>query len=93
MSEWTIIPHREVKKKDIPLLEKAGLRTDFDEIVAILKKNPYEKVRSMELLQPRAKKIYYMRINIQHRVVYTIDKKERVVKLWSAWSHYERRFQ
>jgi hypothetical protein len=40
MSDWLVLPHREVKKSDIPLLEKAGLKQDFDEIIVQLKKNP-----------------------------------------------------
>jgi len=84
--EWIILPHREVKKNDIPLLEQLGLKSDFDEIVDILKKNPYQQVRNMEVLQPRQKKIYSMRINLQHRVVYTVDKENKIVKIWSAWT-------
>lgn len=91
MSDWTVLPHKAVKKEDIPKLEAAGLKTDFDEIVALLKENPYSRQRRMEKLNPKNKEIYSMRINIQHRVVYTIDKPNKVVKIWSAWSHYEQR--
>ena len=89
--EWTVIPHRDVKKADFQKLEKAGLKNDFDEIVEILKKNPYSRERNMELMKPKNKQIYSMRINIQHRVVYTIHKEDKVVKIWSAWSHYQQR--
>ena len=91
MTEWTVIPHRDVKKVDIPKLEKTELKQDFDEIVAILKKNPYSRARNMELMKPKNKQIYSMRINIQHRVVYTIHKQDKIVKIWSAWSHYQNR--
>ena len=91
MIEWTVIPHRDVKKDDIPELEKVGLKQDFDEIVTILKKNPYSRERNMELMKPKNKQIYSMRINIQHRVVYTIHKQDKIVKIWSAWSHYQNR--
>jgi len=56
MPEWTVLPHREVKNKDIPLLEESGLKEDFDEIVAALKQNPYQQIRNMELLKPRQKR-------------------------------------
>ena len=91
ITDWIVIPHREVKKVDIPMLERAGLKEDLDEIVAILKKNPYSRSRNMELLKPKNKQIYSMRFNVQHRVVYTIHKEEKVVKIWSAWSHYQQR--
>jgi Txe/YoeB family toxin of toxin-antitoxin system len=88
MKGWTIIPHREVKKSDIPKLEKSGLKDDFDDIVDILKSNPYSRDRNMELLKPKNKQVYSMRINIQHRVVYTIHKSDKIIKIWSAWTHY-----
>ena len=79
------------KKIDISLLERSVLKDDFDEIVKALKEKPYQRIRNMELLQPRNKQIYSMRINVKHRVVYTIDKENRVVKIWSAWTHYQQR--
>lgn len=91
MSQWTVIPHKLVKQDDLPKLGQAGLKKDFDEIIAILKENPYRRVRRMEKLNSKNKEIYSMRINVQHRVVYTIDKEKKIVKLWSAWSHYEQR--
>ncbi|WP_019790187.1 Txe/YoeB family addiction module toxin [Streptococcus sobrinus] len=91
MSQWIIIPHKLVKRDDIPKLEQASLKEDFNEIVAILKENPYSRVRRMEKLNPKNREIYSMRINVQHRVVYTIDKKQKLVKIWSAWSHYKQR--
>lgn len=91
MTEWTVIPHKLVKREDIPRLEAVGLKRDFDEVVAILKENPYSRSRRMEKLNPKHREIYSMRINIKHRVVYTIDKPNRIVKIWSAWSHYEQR--
>lgn len=87
---WKVVEHREVRKKHLPLLEQAGLMGDYEEIVTILKKNPYERVRKNEVLQPKQKKIRSMRINVQHRVVFTIDKQAKIVKIWAAWSHYEK---
>ncbi|GAA0054109.1 Txe/YoeB family addiction module toxin [Streptococcus canis] len=91
MSEWIVIPHKLVKRDDIPKLEAVGLKRDFDDIISILKENPYSRKRRMEKLHPKHKEIYSMRINVQHRVVYTIHKQDKLVKTWSAWSHYEQR--
>lgn len=87
---WRVLIHKEVKKKHLPLLEQAGLLNDYQEIVEILKENPYQQVRKNELLQPKHKKIRSMRINGQHRVVFTIDKDRKTVTIWAAWSHYEK---
>ncbi len=91
MEKWKIKAHRDVMKKDIPLLKQHNLKNDFDEIAKILKDNPYSHVRNFEKLEPRKRKICSMRINNQHRVVYTVDKKDHQVIIWSAWSHYERK--
>ncbi|WP_063558329.1 Txe/YoeB family addiction module toxin [Lacticaseibacillus paracasei] len=91
VTAWQVIPHRDVKQKDVPLLQKAGLFTDYMQVIETLKENPYSRAHNQEILQPKSKRIYSMRINGQHRVVYTIDKKKHLVKVWSAWSHYERR--
>lgn len=91
MSEWTVIPHKLVKRDDIPKLEAVGLKRDFDDIISILKENPYSRKRRMEKLHPKQKEIYSMRINVQHRVIYTIHKQDKLIKIWSAWSHYEQR--
>lgn len=71
-------------------MEQAGLAGEYKDIVEILRKNPYEKIRNNEVLQPRQKKIRSMRINNQHRIVFTIDKQKKEVIIWAAWSHYEK---
>ncbi len=87
---WKVLVHREVKKKQIPLLEQAGLKVDYEEIIKILKLNPFSNERSREEMSPKQKELYSVRINGRHRVVYTVDKETKTVKLWSAWSHYEK---
>lgn len=89
MGEWKVSAHKEVLKKHLPLLEQAGLKKDFDEIVRILKENPFSTKRRREKLQPKQKDLYSMRLNSKHRVVYTVDQETKTVKIWAAWSHYE----
>lgn len=88
-NSWVIKAHKDVTKKQVPLLRSAGLYDDYQDVINILRENPYENIRSREKLNPRNKQIFSMRINSKHRVVYTIDKDNHVVKVWSAWSHYE----
>lgn len=89
MNEWKVLIYKDVKKKDLPKLKQTNLLDQYEEIIGILKKNPFENVRRFEKLNPRNKHIYSMRINGTHRVVYTVDKENKVVKIWSAWTHYE----
>lgn len=88
---WRVRAHKDVVKKDVPLLKQQHLNNDFEEIISSLKQNPYHEFRHFEKLNPHHKNIFSLRINSQHRVVYTIDKANREVKIWSAWSHYENR--
>ena len=86
---WKVVVHREVTKKHLPLLEAIGLKGDYEDILSILKHNPFERVRNFEKLEPKNKSIFSMRLNNQHRVIYTIDKQSKTVKVYAAWSHYE----
>ena len=65
------------------------MKKNFLEVVKQLKENPFEDNQSFKKLQPPIAGKYSRRMNIQHRVVYTVDKENKVVKIWSAWSHYE----
>lgn len=48
-------------------------------------KKTYEQVRRNEVLQPKDKKI-----RLKYRVVFTIDKATKTIKIEADWSHYEK---
>ncbi|MEW4403846.1 Txe/YoeB family addiction module toxin [Enterococcus sp. AN402] len=89
-TDWKVKVYKDVLKKQLPLLKATGLICDYEDIIGILKKNPYENIRSREKFSLRNKQIFSMRINSKHRVVYTIEKEKHLVNVWSAWSHYEK---
>ncbi|MGH1586829.1 Txe/YoeB family addiction module toxin, partial [Lactiplantibacillus plantarum] len=62
------------------------LRKKFDEIVQKLSDNPSD---SFERLVPPENNYYFRRLNIQHRVVYSIDEEHKIVYIYSAGNHYE----
>lgn len=76
-------------KKDLKKLKQSNLREQFEEIIQTLKKNPYEQSQSFKKLMPKELNRYSRRLNVQHRVVYTVDDHAKVVQIYSAWSHYE----
>ena len=43
---------------------------------------PYEK------LSGDLKGYYSRRINVKHRLLYSIDEKNKLIKVVSVWSHY-----
>lgn len=75
-------------KKDLPKLKATGLHKKFDELIQIIRENPFQTPPPYEKLVGIP--YYSRRINIQHRLVYSVDKEENVVVILSVWSHYER---
>ena len=48
--KYQVMPYKKVLSKDLPKLEKLNLRSDFDEIVEILKRKPEAHLRNNEKL-------------------------------------------
>lgn len=76
-------------KNDLKKIKKSNLVDQFQDVVKVLKSNPYEVSQSFEKLEPKRLGRYSRRINRQHRVVYKVDEENKVVEIYSAWSHYE----
>jgi len=55
----------------------------------VLEANPYQNPPPYEKLVGDLAGAYSRRINIQHRVVYQVLEKERIVKVLRLWTHYE----
>lgn len=76
-------------KTDLKKIKYSKLRQNFDKVIQQLKEDPYRPNQGFEKLEPPMAKKYSRRINVQHRVVYTVDDEINVVTIYSAWSHYE----
>ena len=83
---WTIKFSRQVLK-DTKKLRAANLDNKVRQLIAILKVNPYEP--PYEKLSGNLQGYYSRRINIKHRLVYSVDATEKIIKVVSIWSHYE----
>ena len=57
-------------------------------LIELLKENPYESPPPYERLIG-FENVYSRRINVQHRLVYEVRKKENVVVIIRMWTHYE----
>ncbi|WP_395319967.1 Txe/YoeB family addiction module toxin [Fructilactobacillus frigidiflavus] len=80
---------KKVQKKQLKKIKNAGLAKNFDAILTELINNPFSNKQGFEKLQPPVKNWFSRRLNIQHRVVYHIDKESKTVFIDSAWQHYE----
>ena len=75
--------------KDFPNLTAAGLDRKAKALIELLKENPWQNPPAYEKLTGDLEGLYSRRINIKHRLVYQVDEEQQVVKILSAWSHYE----
>lgn len=76
--------------KDLLLLrQKPALIKKLNELISVIKKNPYQYYSPFEELGGDLEGKFSARINIQHRLIYEVDEELKTVKLLRAWSHYE----
>ena len=76
-------------QKDAKKLSANSLKLKAGALLAILKKNPLQNPPPYEKLVGDLQGAYSRRINIQHRLVYEVLKKEKAVKIICMWTHYE----
>ena len=76
-------------KKDAMKLAASGLKDKAEELLQILRRNPYQNPPPFEKLVGDLAGAFSRRINIQHRLVYQILEPERIVKVIRMWTHYE----
>jgi Txe/YoeB family toxin of toxin-antitoxin system len=76
-------------RKDADKLKRSQLQAKADALLDILEKDPFTAPPPFERLVGELQDYYSRRINIQHRLVYRIDKKEHRVFIERMWTHYE----
>jgi Txe/YoeB family toxin of toxin-antitoxin system len=85
---WRIVFAKQAQK-DAKKLSASGLKDKAEELLEILKVDPFKAPPPYEALKGNLKGYYSRRINIQHRLVYQLLEQERVVKVLRMWTHYE----
>ena len=75
--------------KDAKKLSAAGLRDKAQALLDILEKDPFQNPPPYEKLVGDLRGTYSRRINIQHRLVYEVFRKEKTVRVLRMWTHYE----
>ena len=75
--------------KDAKKLAASGLKPSAQELLALLATSPLQNPQPYEKLAGDLAGAYSRRINIQHRIVYEVFTKERVVRVLRMWTHYE----
>jgi Txe/YoeB family toxin of toxin-antitoxin system len=85
---WQVVFTKQAQK-DAKKLSAAGLRTKAEQLIKILRENPYMTPPPFEKLLGDLSGAFSRRINIQHRLVYQILDSEKIVKVIRMWTHYE----
>ena len=85
---WELV-YAKHAQKDAQKLAASGLKSKTQELLAIIKANPFQNPPPYEKLVGDLSGAYSRRINIQHRLVYEILQQEKIVKVLRMWSHYE----
>lgn len=85
---WDLV-YAKHAQKDALKLAANGLKAKTQELLAIVKENPFQNPPPYEKLVGDLSGAYSRRINIQHRLVYEVLQEAKVVKVLRMWSHYE----
>jgi Txe/YoeB family toxin of toxin-antitoxin system len=75
--------------KDAKKLSAAGLKEKAQALLDILELDPLQNPPPYEKLVGDLKGAYSRRINIQHRLVYEVFRKEKMVRVLRMWTHYD----
>ena len=86
--KWAVVYARPALK-DAKKLSAAGLKNKAQELLEVLAHDPFQNPPAYETLVGDLEGAYSRRINIQHRLVYEVFKKERKVRVLRMWTHYE----
>ena len=88
MVSWEVV-YAKAAVKDAKKLASAGLKPKALELLAVLAADPFQNPPPYEKLVGDLEGAYSRRINIHHRLVYEVFKKERLVRVLRMWTHYE----
>ena len=76
-------------QKDAKKIAAAGLKNKTKQLLEIIHENPFQNPPPYEKLVGDLAGAYSRRINIQHRLVYQVYEKEKIVRVLRMWTHYE----
>ena len=88
MVSWKLVFTKQAQK-DAKKLKHSGLKDKTQELLDIIRENPFKTPPPYESLLGELKGAYSRRINIQHRIVYQVYAAERIVKIIRLWTHYK----
>jgi Txe/YoeB family toxin of toxin-antitoxin system len=85
---WQVVYAKQAQK-DALKLATSGLKVKAQELLTVIKENPFQNPPPYEKLVGDLSGAYSRRINIQHRLVYEVLPEIHTVKVLRIWTHYE----
>lgn len=76
-------------EKDREKLIQNNLSMRAKELIDIIAINPYQNPPPYEKIIGDLAGFYSRRINIKHRLVYTVHEEDKIVVVRRMWTHYE----
>lgn len=88
MSNYKLVYTKQAKK-NAKKATSSGLKLNIQNLLEIIKEDPFEEYPPNEKLVGNLEGAYSRRINIQQRLVYQVYEKEKVIKVIRMWTHYD----
>lgn len=85
---WELLFTKQAQK-DASNLAATGLKEKAQQLLEVIKNDPFKNPPPFEKLVGDLTGSYSRRINIQHRLVYQVLVNEKQVKILRMWSRYE----
>ena len=87
---WRVLFTRQAQKDARKLASAStALKEKAQQLLTLLADNPFTQPPPYEALVGDLRGAYSRRINIRHRLVYSVDTEEGVVRVLRMWSHYD----
>jgi Txe/YoeB family toxin of toxin-antitoxin system len=87
---WRVLFTRQAQKDARKLASASpALKEKAQQLLTLLADSPFTQPPPYEALVGDLRGAYSRRINIRHRLVYSVDTAEGVVRVLRMWSHYD----
>lgn len=74
--------------KDYKTINKSAYKIKIQELLETIKNNPFQNPPPYKKLVGDYSGAYSRRINLQHRLFYEVDEKNKRIKILRMWGHY-----
>ena len=76
-------------QKDAKKISSGNLKAKVQQLLTLIKIDPLQYPPAFEYLKGTLAGKISRRINKQHRLVYEVFEKEKIIKVYRMWTHYQ----